>query len=302
MRSISIKTGRLVFNLCGVIILIISQVSCNLGIVPISEGEAPVEEPLGENEPINPEEEPPPEEPHPGNGEPHILHFIAHRTELQPGECTALEWQVEGGYRVEINGQSVNFADVMEVCPVETTSYHLLVDGGEGIVESEVIIQVQGQTDNQPPPAPTQPVAPQPPAPTTVPPTAKPPAAPSNCNKSSTDYITDLAITDIYPGNMPKGQFWVRITNHGPVACQNVKFKYLGCGMVATPKSGGTGVASSAKVPVTLNIKPGETQNIPTGMGLDTDLSTYMVTCHFAAESGYSDLNNSNQYYQENIP
>ena len=101
---------------------------------------------------------------------------------------------------------------------------------------------------------------------------------------------------------MPKGQFWVRITNHGPVACQNVSFKYLGCAVVATPKSGGAGIASATKVPVTLNIKPGETQDIPTGIGLDTDQATYMVTCHFAAESGYSDLNNNNQYYQENVP
>jgi hypothetical protein len=159
-------------------------------------------------------------------------------------------------------------------------------------------------------------------------PTVKPPDVPTNCNKTTTGYVTDLAITDIYPGNLPKGQFWVRITNNGPVSCSNVNFNFLGCSVDSTPKSDvwvipPAGDVSSAtintdpnieiipgyvfpsglqKVSTTLNIKPGETQEIPTGIGFDMDLSIYKVTCNFTAESGYNDLNNSNNFYLENIP
>jgi hypothetical protein len=218
---------------------------------------------------------------------------------------------VEGGFGVELDGRRVNSADGMDVCPPETTSYHLSVDAGDRTEEMEVTIHVQGApasdgnpraeppaSDESPPPEPTQASAPAVPSPTSRPPTA----SPADCNRSSNEYVTDLAITDIYPGNMPEGQFWVRITNHGPVACQNVNFKFLGCAVLATPKPGGAGIASAENVLVTLNIRPGETQDLPTGIGFDMDQASYMVTCHFAAQSGYSDLNNNNQYYQENIP
>lgn len=124
-----------------------------------------------------------------------------------------------------------------------------------------------------------------------------------NCKSSSTDYITDLAITDIYPGNTPQGQFLVRVTNHGPVACQNVSITSLNCAAAATPKSGQVGTAEIANVPVTLNIKPGETQTIPTGLGLDLDKAKYLVTCSFGLQGiAHNDLNMNNHYYQENVP
>jgi len=308
MRTTDLRRRGIAIILCAVILVVACQAGCNLGNKSAqgTEEAPPQEEPMIPEGEIPPDERPP-EEPLP-EGEPHIIHFFAHQTEIHQGECTAIEWLVEGGYGVEINGERVDFGGGMDVCPPETTVYHLVVDGGDRLVEAEVFIHVIGEPSGEedhppessgptePPPPPTQDPAPTaPPANPTTPP-------PSNCYTSATNYITDLAITDIYAGNMPQGQFWVRITNHGPVTCQNVSFQFLGCAVVAFPTAGGAGIASSAKISVTLNIQPGETQNIPTGMGLDTNLNTYAVTCHFAAESGYNDLNNSNQYYQENIP
>lgn len=306
-----LKSRKIAVMLCAVILLAASQSGCNLGIRSAQESEEPPlpGEPMGSEGEI-PSDERPPEEPEPG-GEAHIIHFFAQKPEIEPGECTAIEWLVEGGYGVELNGQRVDFGGGMDVCPPETTAYHLMVDGGDVLLEREVVIHVIGQPSGEGDHPPEEPESTEPaPPPTqnpasTEPPTGSPIATtppPANCFSSATNFITDLAITDIYAGNMPKGQFWVRITNHGPATCQSVYFKFLGCAVVAYPKAGGPGIASSASIPVTLNLQPGQTQNIPTGMGLDTDLNTYMVTCHFAAESGYNDLNNTNQYYQENIP
>jgi len=261
----------------------------------------------------NPEPAAQPEESPPG--EVHIVYFRSLHPELPRGECTGLEWRVEGGFAVELDGRPVEPAGGMDICPQETTTYWLRVDAGDRLLEEQVIVHVfvpePGEGGEPPPEATEKPPAegpapggnPPPAAPSaTLPPTSPPPAAPSNCYTSSTNFITDLAITDIYAGNQPLGQIWVRITNHGPVACSAVSFPFLGCAMVATPKSGGAGVASATAIPITLTIAPGQTQAFATGMGIDTNQWTYMVTCHFAAQSGYNDLNNGNQYYQENIP
>jgi len=206
---------------------------------------------------------------------------------------------------------------------IETTTYWLKVDGGDRLVEEQVTIQVHASpaeevdTSSES----TQQSLPQGSVPTVKPPTVKPPDVPTNCYKSSTEYITDLAITDIYPGNLPKGQFWVRITNNGPATCNNVNFNFLGCAADKIPKTNvpviplpGGGISATlnitpetmygevVKIPTTLNIKPGETQEIPTGIVFDTDIASYEVRCHFAAGYGYSDLNNSNHLYIENIP
>ena len=301
------KARRALAFICGVIIVVSSLNSCNLGVTPATDLEALPEEPsepmIPPDEPSEPmidPGEPPPDEPSPG-GETQIQYFVAHRTELQPGECTGLEWQVEGGFQVNLNDQQVDFGGLVEVCPAETTEYWLTVDAGDRMIDAQVTVHVEGSSlpdDGNPPPEPTQPSAPTP-----KPPTVTAPSAPQNCNKTSNEFITDLGITDIYPGNMPKGQFWVRVTNHGPVACQNVTINFLDCTAVTTPHSGASGFSVDKNLPVTLNIKPGETQNIPTGLDLDTDKAVYFVTCSLGIHGVlYSDLDNNNHYYQETIP
>ena len=170
--------------LLGAILIVASQISCNVGVMPTAEVENQPEEPIEPEVPA--EEGRQPEEPLPVQEEPHILRFVAHQTELQPGECTGLEWQVEGGFGVELDGQPVRFADGMDICPPETTSYHLVVDGGDRIVEAEVIVHVLVSSEEQPSPGEgyTQPTATQlfvsqGPAATSKPPT-KAPVAPTN--------------------------------------------------------------------------------------------------------------------------
>jgi hypothetical protein len=69
-------------------------------------------------------EEPPAEQP-PGEVQ---ITFTADRTGLQPGECATLEWNVQGGFGVELNRQPVERSGQKQVCPEETTIYWLGVD------------------------------------------------------------------------------------------------------------------------------------------------------------------------------
>lgn len=110
---------------------LISLTGCTIIIGEVPE---PPEEPPAEQLP--PEEGPP-------SGEVQIA-FTANRTELQPGECATLQWNVEGGFEVFLNEQPVERSGQMEVCPEETTSYWLGVDTGETIERREVVIAVAG--------------------------------------------------------------------------------------------------------------------------------------------------------------
>jgi hypothetical protein len=109
-----------------------------------------------------PSEQPPAEQP-PGEVQ---ITFTADRTNLQPGECTTLQWNVQGGFWVELNGQPVEKSGQREVCPQETTPYWLGVDTGETVAQREVIIVVEGA--EQPPPE-------EPPPPEERPPEEQPP-------------------------------------------------------------------------------------------------------------------------------
>ena len=103
------------------------------------------EEPSTPGEPLA--EQPPEEGLPPGEVQ---IAFTADRTDLQPGECATLEWSVEGGFGVELNGQPVERSGQMQVCPEETTPYWLGVDTGETMEEREVVIFVEGA--GEPPP------------------------------------------------------------------------------------------------------------------------------------------------------
>ena len=105
-----------------------------IGEAPSPPGEPPAEQPLGEG---------PPDEVQ--------ITFTADHTNLQPGECTMLQWRVQGGFGVELNGQPVERAGQTEVCPEETTPYWLGVDTGETMEEREVMIIVEGVGEPPPP-------------------------------------------------------------------------------------------------------------------------------------------------------
>jgi acetyl esterase/lipase len=70
--------------------------------------------------------------------------LTADRTSLQPGECAILQWRVEGGFGVELDGQPVERSGQQEVCPQDTAVYELGVDTGETIERREIVLSVAG--------------------------------------------------------------------------------------------------------------------------------------------------------------
>lgn len=111
------------------------------------------------------------------------------------------------------------------------------------------------------------------------------------------DWTTDIAVTDIYPGNQPHGQFHVRITNHGPGTLDNVKVNLL-CGFDSMDKNNGkVGPSDQVEFTVTLGMRPSETQKFPTGLDLDTSVYEYNVGCEVFP--GFNDPDQGNNFYQE---
>jgi serine/threonine protein kinase len=68
----------------------------------------------------------------------------ADRTELSPGECTMVHWDVEGVRAVFFEGNGVTGHDAQNVCPQGTTTYHLRVELTDGRqVERTVTIKIR---------------------------------------------------------------------------------------------------------------------------------------------------------------
>lgn len=110
-------------------------------------------------------------------------------------------------------------------------------------------------------------------------------------------FSADVAVTDIYPGNQPHGQFHVRITNHGPGNMHNVHVDVL-CGFDSMDVSTGKmGPSQQRHFGVTLNLSPGQQQEFPTGLNLDTNVYEYQVGCEVMV--GFHDPNGGNNFYSE---
>jgi hypothetical protein len=113
----------------------------------------------------------------------HIV-FEATRTHLEPGGCALLEWHVDGGFEVRLNGVKVNRTGHRQACPVHTTPYTLTVDTGHTVEVREIVLVAGGGGQPPAPPGsspqgsqPKQP-PPQPPAPPQPPEQPKKPQAP----------------------------------------------------------------------------------------------------------------------------
>jgi hypothetical protein len=78
-----------------------------------------------------------------GNGGVQIT-FTADRTTLTKGQCATLNWGVQGGFGVKLNGQSVAQSGQQQVCPTSNTPYVLEVDTGGQMIQREVDIAVSG--------------------------------------------------------------------------------------------------------------------------------------------------------------
>jgi hypothetical protein len=122
---------------------------------------------------------------------------------------------------------------------------------------------------------------------------------PGNSGSNGGQFSADVAVTDIYPGNQPHGQFFVRIVNHGPGTLKNVKLN-ISCSSHPTRKQGfGAFISDHQSFQVTLNLNPGQQQAFATGLTLDTNVYTYFVDC--VAKPGFQDPNAGNNNYNENF-
>jgi len=112
-------------------------------------------------------------------------------------------------------------------------------------------------------------------------------------------FTADVAVTDIYPGNQPHGQFHVRITNHGPGTLHNVHADIF-CGYDSQDVNNGMkGPSQQRQFGVTLNLSPGQQQEFATGLNLDTSVYEYQVGCE--VKVGFNDPNGGNNFYSEHL-
>jgi hypothetical protein len=134
-----------------------------------------------------------------------------------------------------------------------------------------------------PPPGPTPTVTPQG--------GAQPPPPPG--------VTADVAPTDLYPDNQPQGAVWVRITNNGPDALTNNKIDLT---VVETRSSLTTPpTATSLQGPATeytLNLTPGQSQDINLGAQIDLSQYGYQYDVTVAAKD-FTDTDTGNDSYTE---
>lgn len=120
-----------------VCILMISSLACSL--IAVQPGPTPEGKPPIEGQPSQPIEQPPQRQ----SGEAQA-DFSADRTSISAGECVTLQWNVQGGFGADINGETVELSGSKQVCPPDTTQYVLSVDVGTQILQREVTVTVQG--------------------------------------------------------------------------------------------------------------------------------------------------------------
>ncbi|MEW6567147.1 MAG: hypothetical protein AB1449_03075 [Chloroflexota bacterium] len=68
--------------------------------------------------------------------------FWAERTALTAGECTQLQWRVQGASAVSLDGTSVDPEGSRDVCPAASVTYHLLAASLAESIERTVTIAV----------------------------------------------------------------------------------------------------------------------------------------------------------------
>jgi len=198
--------------------------------------------------------------------------FAADRLHLQAGECTNLRWDVEHVKAVYLDGQGVTGHESRQVCPAAATTYvlHVVYDGGT--TDRQLTIQVTGGGS---------------------PPSLQPGGS-----------VADLAVTDLFPDNLPQGNVWVRVTNNGPATLSNTQIE-MKCNSHGTPLSN-IPPWSHVEAPWqhTVSLQPGQTATFQTHMTVDTGKYAYDAKCTAVPPSQgatFSDPNWSNNAYSEQI-
>ncbi len=277
-----------------IVILSVLLQSCSMpaqqmnGEVPAEnmQGEMPIEpqpqEMMEDPDAMPPEEMPQqemePEEWYPEeldpNREMHIVDFLAQPPEIMAGDCTLLEWYVEGEAEIFMNGMNVGHADTYQDCPMETTHYVLIANSGQGEEVREVTVLVHNEGQPNPPAEPnTKP---------TEKPTEKPQANPPSQKVTSTPtlmilqaMITDLAVDKIYPS--ASGKIMVRVKNVGTEQVSNNIS--LNCkGLYTTQKDHQVWPSDQNKT-ITIKLNSGQYADYETGFARNPDMKTLQVSC-----------------------
>jgi hypothetical protein len=202
--------------------------------------------------------------------QPVVIDFWVDNNSINSGDCTTLRWHVEHANAVHLDGAGVTGDGTKKICPTTTSVYVLHVAHDAGATEKKVTVKVAGAAT----PLPTPP------------------------GGGSWGVLTaDLAVTDLYPDKQPVGKVFARITNHGPQSVSNVPVA-LNCSVSETDSKGGKGVFPLV-VNVTVSLDPGKSQNVATGISIDTTKYKYVITC--VPQVQFNDPK-TNDDYQETIP
>lgn len=130
-----------------------------------------------------------------------------------------------------------------------------------------------------------------PPGPTaTPPPPPPPPPGPLEA---------DLAVTDLFPQNLPAGPVVVKITNNGPDSLTNASID-LSCQVGTQPYGGGIPTGQGIGGPISVTLNPGQTADFPAGFSIDISQALSDVTCTITVP--FNDPNPGNNNYAEKFP
>jgi hypothetical protein len=193
------------------------------------------------------------------------IDFWADDTNLSAGDCTMLHWNTSGG-TAYINGGEHPPSGEYEICPEKTTKYKLELENPPNnlLGKEEFTVNISQAGNNSGPAS-----------------SSKNSGSSSSQSKQSSNepFSADLAVTDIYPGKQPYGQFHVRITNNGPDTLNKVKVGVTCSSDRTDLKTGKVSFGGKVDFDLNMSMKPGETQAFPTGLELDTKVYEYMIGC-----------------------
>ena len=110
----------------------------------------------------------------------------------------------------------------------------------------------------------------------------------------------DIAVTDLFPDNQPQGAMWARITNNGPDTLNGEQVSVVWAEHRFTLTGPSTEEHFTDNTQYTLNLAPGQTQEVYLGIQIDTSRYRYDFTVQ-ASAVGFVDPAAGNNVYQESV-
>jgi hypothetical protein len=208
-------------------------------------------------------------------GAPVISSFTASPSTINAGDKSRLEWgPVTNGNTAELVDSvnidhsigSVGSPGSSWASPSTTTTYTLTASGCGGTATKQVTVNVGGGSSG------------------------------GSSGGSGGAFTTDIAVTDIYPGNQPQGQFHMSITNHGPGTLNKVVVPVI-CQGTELDLNTNISTGGVNQFDFKLSLTPGETQSYATGITFDFNIYAFVLECE--VHPGFSDPNPGNNRYGE---